>query len=72
MANAYKKDLPIYPIFEQFLTCQKTPQIHCIFLISTLWHIKYYCRDYDFPYLIKNVSNLDKNMFRFINAIPSD
>lgn len=27
---------------------------------------------YDFPYLIENVPNLDKNRFRFINAIPSD
>lgn len=71
--NAYRKDnIPLFtPFSKKNLKCQKNPTPDTLY-ISTLLHIKHYCSDYDFPYLIENVPNLDKNRFRFINAIPSD
>lgn len=52
---------------------KKTNSRYTLYLsYQHILHIKYYCSDYDFPYLIENVLNLDKNRFRFINAIHSD
>lgn len=77
--NAYKKDIiPVFtPFSKKFWNAKKkTNSRYTLYLsyqhILHILHIKYYCSDYDFPYLIENVPNLDKNRFRFINAIPSD
>lgn len=60
--NAYKKDIiPVFtPFSKKFWNAKKKTNSRYTLYLSYqhILHIKYYCSDYDFPYLIENV--LDK------------